>query len=185
MPSAGLSSCGLTRGAARVVALLLVLSTSWPIPAWSADAPWRAWTGGRTPALILKDADGRVHDLAGYRGKVVVVNFWATWCEPCRDEMPALQRAGQSLADKGLVVLTVNVGDSEEKAAAFFRQAGLSLPVVFDKDWSVARSLWKLRMLPSTFIVDRKSTIRYSILGEVDWDAPAHLASLTRLLAAR
>ncbi len=99
--------------------------------------------------------------------------------------MPALQRVQESLADKGLVVLTVNVGDSEEKAAAFFQQAGLSLPVVFDKDWSVSRSLWKVRMLPSTYIVDRKGVIRYSILGEVNWDAPSHIASLTRLLAAR
>lgn len=173
------------RGAKAIVALLLVFGMLLPVAAGGADAPWRAWTGGRTPALILKDADRRVHDLSDHRGKVVMVNFWATWCEPCRDEMPALQRAQQSLADKGLVVLTVNVGDSEEKAAAFFQQAGLFLPVLFDKDWSVSRSLWKVRMLPSTFIVDRKGAIRYSILGEVDWDAPTHVAKLTRLLAVR
>ena len=175
----------MKRPTAMVVTLLMIFATLLPVPARGADAPWRVWTGGRTPALILKDADRREHNLADYRGKVVVVNFWATWCEPCRDEMPALQRTQQLLADKGLVVLTVNVGDSEEKAAAFYQQAGLSLPVVFDKDWSVSRSTWKVRMLPSTFIIDRKGAIRYSILGEVDWDAPAHIASLTRLLAAR
>jgi thiol-disulfide isomerase/thioredoxin len=183
--SAGLSCSGVKRARATIVTLLAILVTSLPVPAQSADATWRPWTGGRTPALVLNDADRRAHNLADYRGKVVLVNFWATWCEPCRDEMPALQRVQESLADKGLVVLTVNVGDSEEKAAAFFQQAGLSLPVVFDKDWSVSRSLWKVRMLPSTYIVDRKGVIRYSILGEVNWDAPSHIASLTRLLAAR
>ena len=183
--SAADSRGGVHRGAAGVLVLLLALVTSLPGNARSADATWRPWAGGRTPALTLNDADRRAHNLVDYRGKVVLVNFWATWCEPCRDEMPALQRAQASLADKGLIVLTVNVGDSEEKVAAFFQQAGLSLPVLFDKDWSVSRSLWKVRMLPSTYVVDRKGAIRYSILGEVSWDAPHHIASLTRLLVAR
>ena len=183
--SAADSRGGVHCGAAGVLVLLLALVTSLPGTARSADATWRSWTGGRTPALTLNDADRRAHNLVDYQGKVVLVNFWATWCEPCRDEMPALQRAQTSLADKGLIVLTVNVGDSEEKVAAFFQQAGLSLPVLFDKDWSVSKSRWKVRMLPSTYVVDRKGAIRYSILGEVNWDAPHHIASLTRLLVAR
>jgi thiol-disulfide isomerase/thioredoxin len=166
--------------------LALMLGTAHPGVAISADrTELRTWSAGRTPALSLKDADRRTHDLADYRGKVVLVNFWATWCEPCRDEMPALQRLQESLRDQGLVVLTINVGDSEEKAAAFFDQAGLRLPVLFDKDWSVSRSLWKVRLLPATFIVDRKGAIRYSVLGEVNWDEARHVATLTRLLAAR
>ena len=166
--------------------LALMLGTARPGAAISADrTELRPWTAGRTPTLSLKDADRRTHDLADYRGKVVLVNFWATWCEPCRDEMPALQRLQESLRDQGLVVLTINVGDSEEKAAAFFDQTGLRLPVLFDKDWSVSRSLWKVRLLPATFIVDRKGAIRYSVLGEVNWDEARPVATLTRLLAAR
>lgn len=182
---AGPLNRSVKRGRATVFTLLAILVTSLAVPAQSADATWRPWTGGRTPALTLNDADRRAHNLVDYRGKVVLVNFWATWCEPCRDEMPALQRAQTSLADKGLIVLTVNVGDSEEKVAAFFQHSGLSLPVLFDKDWSVSKSLWKVRMLPSTYVVDRKGAIRYSILGEVNWDAPHHIASLTRMLVAR
>ena len=174
------------RRAQVVIAVLCALAALSPGSSWAAKgSALRLWTGGRTPALALNDAQRKPHTLADYRGKVVVLNFWATWCEPCRDEMPALQRLQEKLGNEGLVVLTVDVGDSEEKAAAFFEQAKLSLPVLFDKDWSTARLLWKIRLLPATFIIDRRGAIRYSVLGEADWDDPQHAAAIRRLLGQK
>src|SRR5436190_12400034 len=86
----------------------------------SAQAePLKPWRGGRTPALELADPDGKVHRLADYRGKVVLVNFWATWCAPCRAEMPSIERLRRSLDGKPFVVLAVNVAESARVAREF------------------------------------------------------------------
>src|SRR5882672_2741448 len=78
--------------------------------AWAAGGTMKPWTGGATPPLALRDLQGKEHTLADYKGKIVVLNFWATWCDPCREEMPAMQRLQDKLAGK-LVVLAVDYGE--------------------------------------------------------------------------
>src|SRR5262245_4339970 len=82
----------------------------------------KPWTGGATPALALRDLEGRQHRLSDYRGKVVLVNFWATWCEPCREEMPSMQRLRASLAGRPFEVLAINLAESESKVRRFLEQ---------------------------------------------------------------
>jgi thiol-disulfide isomerase/thioredoxin len=142
----------------------------------------KPWSGGATPALSLQDPAGKTHDLGAYRGKVVLVNFWATWCVPCREEMPSMQALRARMADKPFEVLAVNMMESEEKIAAFRASQRIDLPVLMDKDGAAARD-WKVRMLPISFVVDRSGKIRYQLIGEADWTMPNITSVIERLIA--
>ena len=166
--------------AARAFALAFAL-----LPAAGAAAgELKAWTGGRTPALVLKDLQGTTHDLAKYRGKVVLVNFWATWCEPCRDEMPSMQRLQQKLAGQPFEVLAINFGESEQKVADFLRRLPLAFTIMLDRN-SEAKRDWKVKLLPTSFVIAPDGSIRYSVLGDLDWADEAVAARLMRLLPSR
>lgn len=126
------------------------------------------WHGGPTPELRLKDLEGREHALETYRGKVVLVNFWATWCAPCKEEMPSIERLRQSLAKRPFAVLAVNLAEPDARVRAFLEKVPLGFPVLMDRDAAAARA-WKARMLPATFIVGADGRVRYSYVGELDW----------------
>jgi thiol-disulfide isomerase/thioredoxin len=125
------------------------------------------------PSLALKAGD--VEPLAAYAGKPVVVNFWATWCEPCRDEMPALDMLRDRRPDIGVVA--VAMADSESKVKAFAEDYLLSLPLVLDPQQSLGHR-WGVRVLPTTFVLDAAHRVRDRAVGPLDWYA----ASLERLL---
>jgi thiol-disulfide isomerase/thioredoxin len=128
----------------------------------------KPWTGGPTPALALQDLDGRPHRLEDYRGRVVLVNFWATWCEPCRAEMPSLNRLRAGLAGQPFAVLAVNLAESESRVRKFLEQVPLEFPVLLDRDSAAARA-WRARLLPVSFLIGPEGRIRYWALGEIDW----------------
>jgi thiol-disulfide isomerase/thioredoxin len=128
----------------------------------------RPWKGGPTPQLALQDLEGRPHALEDYRGKVVLINFWATWCDPCRAEMPALNKLRASLAGQPFAVLAVNLAESEPRIRRFMEEVPLGFPVLLDRDSGAAKA-WKARVLPVSFVVDAEGRIRYSALGEIDW----------------
>ena len=126
------------------------------------------WTGGATPPLALSDLEGKPHRLEAYRGKVVLVNFWATWCEPCRDEMPSIGKLRDSLQGRPFAVLAVNLGEPESRIRRFAERVPMNFPVLLDRDTAVAKS-WKARILPASYLVGPDGRIRYSVLGEIDW----------------
>jgi thiol-disulfide isomerase/thioredoxin len=132
--------------------------------------PLKPWSGGAAPALELKDLDGAVHRLADYRGKAVLVNFWATWCGPCRAEMPSIERLRQKMAGKPFVVLAVNVGESDRLAREFAEKLPVRFTVLLDRDTRTTRA-WGARVLPATYIVGPDGRIRYSHFGDIDWAA--------------
>ena len=134
----------------------------------SAAQQLKPWSGGATPALELRDVEGRLHRLGDYRGKVVLVNFWATWCEPCREEMPSMNRLRASLAGQPFEVLAVNLAESEARIRRFMEQVPLDFPVLMDRDGATARA-WQARVLPISFVVGPDGRIRYSVVGEIDW----------------
>jgi thiol-disulfide isomerase/thioredoxin len=142
-----------------------------------------AWTGGPTPSLALKDPDGRLHDLAEYRGRALLVNFWATWCAPCREELPSLERLRDILRGRPFDVLTVNVAEGESRVRRFLTDLPLGLPILLDRDGNAQRA-WGVRGLPATFLLDREGTIRYWYLGELDWAQPKILRTVESLLPA-
>ncbi|MGH8678285.1 MAG: TlpA family protein disulfide reductase [Burkholderiales bacterium] len=162
-------------------AFMLVLALC-AAPAGADDlSKFKPWTGGATPKLVLKDLDGKRHDLAQYRGKLVLMNFWATWCAPCLKEMPALQRLGEKLAKERFVLLTVNFGEGEDRVKPFAEKIGIRAPVLLDPDMNVTK-VWVERGLPTTYVIDAGQKIRYLILGEVNWDNPAVEAKIRQLL---
>ena len=167
----------------RLSTLIWILLLALLVAQWSAYAQeLKPWRGGPAPALALSTADGSIVNLADLRGKVVLVNFWATWCEPCRDEMPSLARLQSQMAGMPFAVLTVNMGESEPKVAAFLDQFKLDLKVLFDRD-SGATKRWKVGLLPATFVIGPDGRIRYSLLGEAAWDSPGYVAAIRGLLA--
>ena len=117
--------------------------------------------------------DGRLNSLiATHPGQPVLVNFWASWCEPCREEMPSLQRLADRSRRAGLVVITVAVADRLDQVDRFLADHAIQLPVVDDRDQVISRA-WGARVLPGTVVLDRHHRIRLRGQGAIDWDSPA------------
>ena len=142
----------------------------------------KPWRGKATLELAAPSLEGARVDLRDLRGRVVIVNFWATWCEPCREEMPSLERLRDKLAGKPFAILAVNYGESREKVAKFLEREMVSLPVVLDTQKDVARA-WDVGGLPMTFVVDAKGHVRYSVFGVRDWSDAAAQRLVERLIA--
>ena len=166
-------------GVMRSVAAVVIAAAA---TAAGAEADLKPWKGKATPPLARMDLDGKRVDLKGLRGRVVIVNFWATWCDPCRDEMPSLQRLKAKLAGRALEVLAVNYGEFPEKITQFVRKENITLPVLLDTQKDAARD-WKVGGLPMTFVVDAKGRVRYWVFGERDWSEGDSLKVVEKLLA--
>jgi thiol-disulfide isomerase/thioredoxin len=134
------------------------------------------------PAFALPTPDGRTIDLAGLRGKVVLLNFWATWCTPCREEMPSMERLSQEFKDQGLVVLAVNVQESPKRVALFMRGFRLGFPAVLDADTTVT-ARYQVRGLPATFLIDQRGRLVGQVIGARDWAGPPARALVRAILA--
>jgi peroxiredoxin len=140
------------------------------------------------PAEPIAAADFELVDLAGHvvrlsdlRGRVVLLNFWATWCAPCREEMPALGTLAGELGPRGLAVLGVNYKESKPGIEAFVREWKLAIPVLLDKEGHVAER-YQVYALPATFIVNRRGMVIGTVLGGRDWVGPDARDYLGQLL---
>jgi len=165
-----------TMRAALAGALLAAASA-----ASAAGGQMKPWTGGATPPLALRDLGGKEHRLADYRGKVVVLNFWATWCEPCREEMPSMQRLQDRLAGKPFAILAVAFGEGAPRIKDFLGKVPVKFTVLLDRDLSAANA-WKVKVLPTTLVLDPEQRIRYSVVGDLEWDSPAVESAIRKLL---
>ena len=125
------------------------------------------------PDFRLLDMDEQPHALSDYRGKVVMVNFWATWCPPCRREMPSMERLYRQYRDRGFVVLAVNQWEDPDHVFAFTGQLSESpsFPILFDPG-SEASGAFAVKGLPSTYLVDKQGRIRYRAVGGREFDHP-------------
>jgi thiol-disulfide isomerase/thioredoxin len=150
----------------KTAALLMAIVLAAP-----AAAKELAPASGAAPALKLADLEGRRHDLAAYRGKVVLVNFWATWCEPCREEMPSIERLRASLEGRPFAVLAVNLAEPEARIRKFLDSVPLRFAVLLDRDGQATRA-WQAKLLPATYIVGPDGALRYRHIGELDWSKP-------------
>ncbi|HWP19749.1 MAG TPA: TlpA disulfide reductase family protein [Burkholderiaceae bacterium] len=133
----------------------------------------KPWPSQRAvPALALPDLQGQPRQLAQWRGKVVVLNFWASWCEPCVAEMPSLLRLAEASAEHGVVVAAANYQESEGKVRSFLDTVLGEVPerlvVLLDRDGAAARA-WTPRVFPSTVVIDRQGRGRWIVVGEMDW----------------
>ena len=127
-------------------------------------AELKRWPGGETPALELEDMTGQVRRLADYKGKVVLVNFWATWCEPCRAEMPSIDGLRSAMEGKPFQVLAVNLAEPVSRIEKFIGMMPLHFPLLRDRDGAVAKA-WKARFLPASYLIGRDGRISTSPLA--------------------
>lgn len=136
------------------------------------------------PDLELTAADGNHYRLSELRGKVVVVNFWATWCPPCRQEMPSMQRVWERLDQNTFEILAVNVGQSADVVLQYGHEFDppLRFPLLLAPEGKVLKE-WSVIGLPSTFVIDKAGRIAYMAAGEIDLDAPEIVNQLRALIA--
>ena len=135
------------------------------------------------PPLHLSDLDGRTQDLAQLRGRVVLVNFWASWCPPCVHEMPSMQRLKERLAGRPFTILAVNMAETDKEVRAFLSKMKVDFAVPMDRDGTVLKS-WKVFVFPTSFVLDAEGNIRLGVFGEVEWDSPEVMEKLIGLLPA-
>jgi thiol-disulfide isomerase/thioredoxin len=132
------------------------------------------------PKLEMTDMDGEPRSLKSLRGKVVIVNFWATWCPPCRAELPSMNRAWARLDPERFAMLAVNVGEDEDTIFSFMGDYPIEFPVWLDQSGKAARE-WPLRGLPTTYVIDKKGRIAYRAIGGREWDDEALLEKIRAL----
>jgi thiol-disulfide isomerase/thioredoxin len=132
----------------------------------------REWPRGRpTPALDLAGTGGARWRLADARGKVVLLNFWASWCTPCRVEMPSLELLAQRHERDGLLVMAVNYRETDAAVRRFLSEMPLTLDILRDTDGGAARD-WGVRIFPSTIAIGRDGKAAFTVTGELDWAGP-------------
>ena len=121
------------------------------------------------PVFTLKAIDGKPHRLDDYRGKVVLLNFWASWCPPCLAELPSIQRLADRMASEAFDILLINVGESPFKVAKFLRLSSVRLTSLLDPEGEAFRA-WGANIYPTSFILDTEGRVRYRALGPIEWD---------------
>lgn len=161
-----------------------------PILAWAACAPATAsgdnhlvaFAGAEPPALVLDRLDRERMGTGDAPGRVVLVHFFATWCEPCRPELASLDRLRMEAGPRGLDVLAISVAEVETRLRRFFAENPVGFPILLDRDRAATRA-WAIDALPSTVVLDRAGRARLAVRGDLDWQRPDVRAALDELLA--
>ncbi len=181
---------------ARIVQAIHLLDKL-PRPATPAALPGKATTepkqlglnislkpfrgGWSPPPLILKDANGVQHAIRDYTGKVRIINFWATWCPPCVEEIPSLNRLREQFAAQPFELISVNYAQQADEVKDFLKQVEVAFPVLIDRNGSEA-ARWQVIAFPSTFVIDARGKIRYGVNAAIEWDNPEVLATIRQLI---
>lgn len=132
------------------------------------------------PALTLPDLQGKQHDLNDYKGQVVLVQFWATYCAPCRKEMPSMNKMVKKMGDVPFTILAVDMGESKDEVNQFVREVKPEFTILMDE---TGKSIgeWSVFAAPSNFIIDPEGNIRYTLFGGVEWDSDELIYKLKAL----
>jgi peroxiredoxin len=138
--------------------------------------------GSVAPAFTLPSVPaGEPASLEALRGQVVLLNFWATWCKPCEEEMPAMQRLHDALAPEGLALIAVSTDEGREEVEAFARQHALRFPILWDGDRRVSEAYQAYRF-PETLLIGRDGVVVERYIGPREWDSPLYVSRIRRLL---
>ena len=121
------------------------------------------------PEFLLRDMDEKIKERDDYKGKPVIINFWATWCPPCREELPSMNRAWEKIKDEGIEMLAINIGEDEETISTFTKDFPIDFTILLDES-SEEISNWSIRGLPTTFILDPQGHVIYRAVGGREWD---------------
>jgi thiol-disulfide isomerase/thioredoxin len=141
----------------------------------------RIYNIGPAPDFELADMDGNRDTLSSGRGRWVFLHFWASWCGPCRKEMPAIQRMARLMENEALKIQLVNTAEDEDTVFSFLAGVAPDMTTLMDRDGQVTE-VWKPRGLPATYLIDPQGQIRYQALGGREWDQPEYLGFLNALI---
>lgn len=175
-----------SKGGSRLFILVagaIVLAVTFAI-VWLQSSKYEPLVVGKAaPDFSLTDLNDTPHRLSDFRGKVVFLNFWATWCAPCREEMPSMEVLNKSFEKDGLVVLAVSIDrvTTTKDIPPFVKSLNLTFPVLIDS-WGVTDKPYKRLGVPETFIIDQQGIVREIIIGPKDWTRIDNLKTLTTLL---
>lgn len=133
------------------------------------------------PEFSLRDLAGNTRRLSDHSGKVVLVNFWTSWCPPCVEEIPSMQRLHRSMKGLPFEILAIDVGEKKVDVRRFLRKTKIDFPVLLDPKGEILKK-WKVYVFPTNFLIDTSGRIRYSSLGAVNWDEPGSRAPIARLI---
>ena len=147
-----------------VITLVSVLTSGLVMAGCSPSSAQGVEVGNQAPDFQLQSLDGQTVSLGDLQGKPVLINFWATWCSPCRGEMPYIQEIYEGWSDRGLVVLAINIGESSSKAEEFMQSYNLSLTVLLDTKQDVAQK-YNIQYIPTTFFIDKDGIIQDKLIG--------------------
>lgn len=149
-----------------------------------ADAVGKGLTrlpaGMPAPDFTLQDTEGKTHRLADYRGRTVIINFWTTWCPPCREEIPSMNRALHLLDPDQVVMLGINMGEDDDTIFIFTADFPTEFPMLLDRNGAVTED-WPVKGLPTTYIVAPDGSLAFRAIGGRDWDAPEVLEQIRAL----
>jgi len=134
------------------------------------------------PELKAQDLAGAQKTLADYRGKVVLLNFWASWCPPCLREMPSMERLRVKMGGRPLAIVALDSAETPEEVNAYLSRMKLGFPILLDPDGSNTKR-WKVFALPTTFLLDAEGRVRYVLTGPTEWDEGEALEVIKSLLA--
>jgi peroxiredoxin len=165
------------------VASVVILSVAFAI-VWLQSAKYEPLTVGKeAPDFSLPNLDEKTVKLSDYRGKVVFLNFWATWCKPCREEMPSMEVLYKNFERDGLVILAVSIDrvTTKKDIPPFVKGLGLTFPVLIDS-WGQTDKRYKLMGVPETYIIDQEGILREKLIGPRDWTVLDNLKVITGLL---
>ncbi len=140
--------------------------------------------GFRAPGFSVPALDGQSLSLADYRGKVVMINFWATWCIPCRVEMPSMENLYEKYRGKGFEILAVSGGESQSVVQPFIENLKLSFPILLDEQFEV-HDKYQVSAIPSTFLVDKSGVITNRFFGAMDWNDDQSKELIGKLIKAK
>lgn len=140
--------------------------------------------GGLAPNFTLRTIDGKTVSLADYKGKVVLVNIWATWCPPCQQEVPSMVRLYKEMKGKDFEILAVSIDDQDlpNTLISFARVYEMGFPILMDSRSEVAK-LYRTTGVPESFLVDRNGIVQHKVVGPDDWGSPTNVARIKSLLA--
>ncbi|WP_126456611.1 TlpA disulfide reductase family protein [Sulfuriflexus mobilis] len=161
---------------------VVALPESLPVQQHGLDSSLKPYIGKRLPQrLDLPDVNGRRFVRDDYRGKVTVVNFWATWCPPCVEEIPSLNRLRQAMRGKPFELISIDYAEDKQSIKKFLQQVNVDFPVLLDSDGKLAAS-WGVLVFPSTFVIGPDGTILYGVNGGILWDSPEVINTFNSLL---
>lgn len=167
--------------------LILLLILFWLYPKATFSQPPSPFAvdkmiGQKAPDFTLKDLAGNNVSLSSYKGRVVLLNFWASWCPPCRAEMPSMNKLNDLLRKRGLTILAISTDKSVFDVKSYLKENPVNFTVLVDYNLNVSRNLYKVFMMPTTFLIDKRGIIVKKYFGEQDWSDPDLIKEIEEIL---